>query len=367
MTIYEAVREKILKGEYGIGQRIPTESKLAADFSASRITVSRALRDLAQQGYIRRRRGAGSFVCRLNQQQNHLFGWVAAASGGILVSIGDELGHAVRSNGNGLMICKCSPTDYEAMIENVEEFCQQCISQKVSGIFFAPLEIPKDYEEVNTRIAQTFKNINIPVVLIDRDICRYPHRSDFDLVGINDIHAGYVLTEHLINLGHRRIHYIARSYHEPMSTVTARIIGYEKALNHHDIEAPADWIHFGELADSGFVQEIIRDYDVDAFVCANDDVAAHVMRHLLGSDIRVPDDIAVVGMGNESWCNLLPVSITTMRHPCMELADAATRLMLERIQNPQMPPKEVQIACRLVVRKSCGSKLPGNKPVPSTS
>ena len=77
--------------------------------------------------------------------------------------------------------------------------------------FFAPYELVPEKEEANRRMAVMLREAGIPVVLLDRDLTPFPSRSDFDVVGIDNIAGGHLLGEHLLKLGCRRIHFTRRS------------------------------------------------------------------------------------------------------------------------------------------------------------
>jgi len=62
LEIYNALSRDISSGRWGAGARLPSESELVKTFGVSRITVSRAMRDLQNDGIVERRAGAGSFV-----------------------------------------------------------------------------------------------------------------------------------------------------------------------------------------------------------------------------------------------------------------------------------------------------------------
>ena len=102
------------------------------------------------------------------------------------------------------------------------------MAKKVSGVFFAPLELTPEKDAINRRIASIFDRAGIPLVLLDRDLVPYPGRSQYDLVGIDNRRAGYVLAAHLLQRGCRRVVFVGRPRSAP--TVDARISGYREAL-----------------------------------------------------------------------------------------------------------------------------------------
>lgn len=92
---------------------------------------------------------------------------------------------------------------------------QSFIRQTVAEVFFAPLELKSDKDQINQSIINIFENTGIPIVLLDRDIVAFPRRSRFDLVSINNVRAGFLITEHLMRLGCRRIDFLARPNSAP--------------------------------------------------------------------------------------------------------------------------------------------------------
>ena len=70
-----------------------------------------------------------------------------------------------------------SPGASQDVEMQARELCEQWIAKKVSGVFFAPLELTSDRDRINERIAELFIASNIPVVLLDRDVVPYPERS----------------------------------------------------------------------------------------------------------------------------------------------------------------------------------------------
>ena len=88
------------------------------------------------------------------------------------------------------------------------ELCQQWVAKKVSGVFFAPLELSGDNELINWRITEMLQQSSFAVVLLDRDLVPFPQRSRYDLVGIDNRRAAYVLTMHLVDRGCKRVVFV---------------------------------------------------------------------------------------------------------------------------------------------------------------
>jgi LacI family transcriptional regulator len=208
----------------------------------------------------------------------------------------------------------------------------------------------------NRRLAEALREAGVPVVLLDRDLLPFPGRSDFDLVGIDNLTGGCLLAEHLIKLGCRRLRFVAR----PLSaaTVDARIAGVREALVRHNIEPEARWVWHGDPADTKFVRSLVAGRMADAFICANDDTAAVLLRSLEAAGIRVPQDARVVGFDDVKYATLVSPPLTTMHQPCRDIAMVAFRTMVERITDPTLPARNLMLTPSLVIRESCGAYLP---------
>jgi GntR family transcriptional regulator of arabinose operon len=190
-------------------------------------------------------------------------------------------------------------------------------------------------------------------VLLDRCLELYPQRSKYDLVGIDNRRTGYLATEHLIKVGAKRIAFFSRPNSAP--TVDARIAGYREALLLQPERAARDLVNIGDATDPKFVKLILKKQRPDAFLCANDLTAGNLMHTLISLGQTIPKDIRIVGIDDVRYARLLPVPLTTMHQPCRDIGRIAMAVMLDRIANPDLPPRDVLLRCELVVRKSCGA------------
>jgi DNA-binding LacI/PurR family transcriptional regulator len=355
------LRAEIAGGQYGIGQRLPSEPQLVKQFSVSRPTIARALLDLEREGLIERRAGSGTYVR----------GTVAAATSvstrqlGLLIPglgtteifelICGELASLSRVHDYTLLWGGSTHPhrDCDSSLEHAEELCQQFIDRKVSGVFFAPYELVSELEPANRCLAESLRRAGVPVVLLDRDFLPFPSRSNFDLAGLDNMAAGYLLTEHLIKLGARKLYFVARPYSAP--TVDARIAGVREALLRHRLEPEAGWIRLGDPADPKFVRGLVAGKHADALVCANDNTAAITLRALCAIGVKVPRDVRVAGFDDANYATLVSPALTTVHQPCRDIAVAAFGAMLDRIAEPTLPARSLLLTPRLVVRESCGA------------
>jgi LacI family transcriptional regulator len=367
--ISRQLRADIAAGRYGPDQRLPSEPQLVKSFGVSRPTVARALLDLQREGLIERRAGSGTYVrvrtstVETTRQLGLLVPGLETTE--IFGLICGELASLARVHEYSLLWGGSTHPrqDTDASLGHAEEICQQFIERRVSGVFFAPFELVPEQVQANRRLAEKLRQAGIPVVLLDRDLVSFPNRSDFDLVGIDNVGAGFLLADHLLRLGCERLCFVARPLSAP--TVDARIAGAREALVRRRIEVAPDWVRVGEPTDLKFVRSITAGHQVDACICANDFTAAALLRALETIGLRVPHDVRVVGFDDVKYATLLSVALTTIHQPCRDIAVIAFRAMLQRIADPGLPTRSLALTPTLVVRESCGAYLhPGHHNTP---
>ena len=350
------LREAIDSGILKPGDKLQTEAELGKVYQASRITVARAVNELTQQGLVSRRAGSGTHVLPRAESQGLVFGLLIPDLGRteIFEPICQGMMRSPLAKNHSLLWGHAMG-ESEQQGHEAEQLCAQYIHQKVSGVFFAPLEYTASRQEVNRRIAEALEGAGIPIVLLDRCYARYPERSRHDLVGIDNRAVGYVLTRHLIRVGAKRPAFISLAH--SAATVSARIAGYREALRAFDLCTGEDLVCEGDTADAGFVQRVLRDLRPDAILCANDLLAGQLIATLNGLGIDVPHEMRVTGVDDVKYASLLPVPLTTQHQNCHDIGAMALSTMLQRVANPGMPVCDVLLQTTTVVRASCGAGL----------
>jgi DNA-binding LacI/PurR family transcriptional regulator len=353
--IYQTLKGAIASGEYKSGERLPSEADLSKTFSASRMTVNRALRELQLGGIIDRRAGSGSYV-RPKIVSNYTFGLLIPELGQteIFEPICRGMARAQETDGHHALLWGQSLPDVEHKASQSAELCRQLVAKKVSGVFFAPLELTPGKDAVNQKIVETFREAGMPVVLLDRDIVAYPARSGYDLVGIDNRRAGYAITSHLQDVGCKRIAFVARPGSAP--TVDARIAGYREAMLNTETGWTPDFVCRIDPLAKDAVRKLIDRLKPDGIICANDFTAANLMKTLSQLKIAVPQQIRLCGIDDVKYANLLAVPLTTVHQPCEQMGAEAIAAMIQRIRNPDIPARDILLDFHLVVRESSGTK-----------
>lgn len=183
---------------------------------------------------------------------------------------------------------------------------------------------------------------NLPLVTLDRPV------ADRDAVFADHVAGGALVAAHLRELGLERVALLHGA--NDIASARARRRGF---LTEFDPLEPV-W-----EAQSGFAHELpgavlrrLRAGGFDAVACANDAVAVGVVRALRQLGARVPEDVSVVGFDDIPWAGLVDPPLTTVRQPLAAIGAAATRLLLERMADPERAARQVVLPVELVVRGS---------------
>ena len=357
--VFEALKEEILSGKYDARRRLPSEAQLVQRFCISRPTVSRALRDLKAAGFLDRRPGSGTYLSSTARQTSGYFGMIIPGHGTteIFTPICAEIARRSQQVGYTLLWGDSSSTDLETRGNQALDLCTQYARQEVAGVFLEPLELIPGREAINQEIIRSLSSKRIPVVLLDRDIVRFPERSAYDLVGIDNLTAGYRLADHLIRNGARRITFVSRPGSAP--TVLQRIAGVHDALLNAGIHWTPEQIAYGNPDDASFVRSLVgksAKQRPDAVICANDATAACLLVTFSNLGIRVPNDIRLASFDDVQYAKLLSPPLTTIHQPCEQIGAVAVQTLLQRIREPNTPSREILLDAPLVIRRSCGAR-----------
>lgn len=198
----------------------------------------------------------------------------------------------------------------------------------------------------------------LPVLLVNRITKRYTG----SLVVTDNFQAGYIATRHLINLGHKRIGFLA-GQHKNSTASSQRIGGYKQALSNYQLEYHEDYCLFDldwrmdtgyAAAKSIFSQKSSRTKDnfPSAFLLANDLLALGFMDYCGTHDIRIPHDISIVSFDNIAYARLSQIQLTTVSQHVETMSEEAAKLMLQLMTDPPEEPKRVILEPTLIVRNT---------------
>ena len=202
----------------------------------------------------------------------------------------------------------------------------------------------------------------IPYVSILR-----PELSGTWTVNSDDFEGGRLATQHLIQLGHKRIAHFSGD--DSVTTSKPRLLGYKHAMEAAGlssdpslvVKASFDWRAGYQAAKS--ILEMPAARRPSAIFAANDLCAEGVMRALRECGARVPDDFAVVGYDDTWFSTMTQPALTSVRMPISEMGAMAVQMLVDRVEGREVANPHPVLPVSLTVRASCGT--PGYVPPPN--
>jgi LacI family repressor for deo operon, udp, cdd, tsx, nupC, and nupG len=216
------------------------------------------------------------------------------------------------------------------------------LRRRVDG--FLVISLPTETEGVS----EIF-DLDQPVVLIDTD------HDGCSSIGIDDVAGARMAVQHLINLGHERIALISgRPRPTPFRPEDNRFIGYRDTMIEAGLRIDPDLEACGHFTIEGgeraMTTLLARANPPTAVFAMSDEMAFGALRSLRAHGLEPGRDVSVVGFDGHEMSEHL--DLTTVVQPVEEIGARAARLLLERLDDPQAPPKHDVLPLDMVVRGS---------------
>ncbi|MGV9932284.1 LacI family DNA-binding transcriptional regulator [Streptomyces olivaceoviridis] len=238
--------------------------------------------------------------------------------------------------------------------------------RRVDGMIVAPSAEPGDLVGYLRRHA-------VPTVFLDRLVdaramedrapgdgadgaAASPSTPYFDQVCAESAAPTALLVTHLAGLGHRRIALVAGL--PGLSTTSERVSGYREGLTAAGLAYDERLLVSGNSESAGAERataDLLALPDPPtALVTANNAMTIGALRALRRHGRSVPDDLALCCFDDFAWADLFSPRLTAIAQPSRELGARAVRVLLDRLAEPDRPPRTVRLPCAFVHRTSCG-------------
>jgi GntR family transcriptional regulator, arabinose operon transcriptional repressor len=346
-----AIKQRILKGEFGYRSKLPSDNTFASMYSISRPTIAKALCELNTEGLVERRVGDGTYVIfRPSENLNIglLVPGLREADSLFTPTCVHLASYAHQNNVNLMWGLSVSNNDVQ-LRDKISETAQQYIDSKIACVVYSPYSSGYEDDNFNQTILNEFDKAKIPVVLFEADIVRFPNRSKFDLVTTDNFRAGFLITQHLLESGSKRVDFISQSV-LPYSA-DLRIQGYQNALLQKGIIPQKNWVHNVNPDNFSAYPELFHP-PVEAVICINDSLAAKYLNEFSNHFLRDTDDIKVTGFDGSPLSHYLNPPLTTFQHSCEQLSRLLFQVLMDRIRNKNSPPRTVFANGTLIIRQS---------------
>jgi LacI family transcriptional regulator len=216
------------------------------------------------------------------------------------------------------------------------------------GLILSPLR-------VTDSLLVELRRPRVPTVVIGT----LPDDVPVDNVRADSARGVGLAVRHLIDTGRTSVGFI----NGPTDTVPgkARQRGFDRAVRRLGLDRTrCPTVHAEDFtfeAGRAAVQQLLAGHRSDAVVCANDLLAIGAMHELVGMGLTVPTDVAVAGMDDTDLAGMILPGLTSVNLGSADRGTIAASLLLERIKDPDRPPRRITVAPRLVVRGSTAAPL----------
>lgn len=326
---------------------------IARDLGVSVITVSKALRDHSDISAETRARVLKR-VSELNYRPNLAARSLVTGRTYMMGLVIPDLVHTffsemarglsgvLRNSGYTLVI---SSSEQDPELER--QAIDQLISRRVDVLFVASTQWT----------VESFRRVEeagIPYILVDRTFAGLAA----NFVGVNDEHVGTIATEHLIEIGCRKIAHISAP---SLSPVLGRLEGYRKMLERHGMFVRPEYVvntarvdELGEDSGHEAAKKLLKLRPrPDGIFCYNDPVAMGAMTAILDAGLRIPEDVALIGCGNLHFSRFLRVPLSSVDQQSANIGQRAANLALNLVgADSPVQPKAILLEPKLVVRAS---------------
>ncbi|HHY82429.1 MAG TPA: GntR family transcriptional regulator [Clostridiales bacterium] len=344
---YKAVKDFIEKGiaagEYLPGDKLPNENELTEMLGVSSITVKKAMAELVNEGVISRIPGKGSFV---NEIRNN-----AAQSSqkliAFLLSCQDVNDSSCMQIMMGVQSCLASG-GYSMIVEHPGDdpdrelqIIMRLLDNHVAGFILFSANPERSIDNYIY-----LRNKNIPYVLLDRWVDYLPANS----VACNNHDGAFSAVEYLIELGHRKIGFVADNFY--LSSEKERYRGYCNALKMASIPVEKRIVFCDPESDYSRIMEAVKNKELTALFAVNDRKGLELLNMLLDNGISIPDDVSIMGFDDYEASKYARIPLSTVRQHFEREGYIAAQILLDTIKGYKTRYNKILVGTEIVIRSS---------------
>lgn len=335
--VKQKVKAWIIEGKVLPGEKIYSENELVKMFEVSRHTVRQAVGDLVHEGWLYREQGAGTFVStKSSQTQVQPVSSIGKNIGVITTYISDYIFPSIikgiesylSAHGYSLTLA-CTDNDPEKEKQCLEAM----INRDIDGLIVEPTR-SSNYNP-NLHYYLEMEQNNIQYLMINQF---YPQLNPPNII-VNDEKGGFIATEHLIKLGHKKVVGLFKS--DDLQGLN-RMQGFIRAFREYDTPFFSEMIITYTTEEKEVtLLEKLKDVLISeqkrptGIVCYNDEIAINVLNLLRELEIKVPDDISIVGYDDSYLTEASEIKITSVTHPKMEMGIEAAKWIVAAVENSE--------------------------------
>jgi LacI family transcriptional regulator len=351
LSIANELRSRVLKGEWGSGQKIASENELANEFNVCRVTVKKSLRELELEGLLTSQQGKGRYVV---DQKSRNKSWVV----GLLLFDQSQLASPVtlaRLEGIQAVASQAGYHIHVVAMNTARDSGEMALASLINAVNVDGMIVVTQ----QAKAAQVERLSQLaPVVWLDHSTVG-PR-----LQGVEEDHIGgaFAAARHLIELGHRRIALLTAN--ENFSIACAQREGVRLAMR--EMIAARQGQFYTLFGQSSFNIEAGRELGrrflelpdrPTAIISGSDELATGIYQILTQKGLCVPKDVSLVGWNDMLTLEQIPLPMTSVKIDFRKVASQAIRRLFRMIDGQEeiTPVEDDLISAELIVRKSTAS------------
>ena len=307
--VKEALYSRIIDGYWPRGEAIPSERNLSELMGVSRITVIRALKELTDDGILRRERGRGTFVAEQNMQQHdrRRVGVVIHQAELFIDSFFSDIFLGIQKAAEQLGF-ELILLPYHDNAEGVREsfFCINNAWQKKLGSMIVAVE------EIDETELEHLREQKIPFVMINKQLTKV----EGDWLAVDWELGMYKLVKLLLKAGYRNFGVLGGLLSK-LPSDREKYVGIQRALTEANLPIPfahfREWPYEKRNEAAEAAGKLVRDMKKPgAILCADDHFGVQVIKSCYQLNLRIPQDVAVTGTGDFNIANNIHPGLTTV-------------------------------------------------------
>ncbi len=268
----------------------------------------------------------------------------------MFVSVIQGIEGVLREEGYHIILASANNVEREiSAIETLRD-------QQVDGFIFMAVSVHYPESHLDQLQAE-----EIPFVVINRSL----DNTTISQISFDDYGAAREATQHLIDLGHRAIGTVTGPRQESKAkmrhrSAVQRYAGWYEALQNNGLDVVDDWILPGQYTYEGGYEAGQRLLALPtrptAVFAANDDMSIGLFKAFYDADVRIPDAMSVITIGDPPFAAYTGPALTTFALPVIEAGQVAARMLVNWLGNGRPDqPSNIVLKCTPRIRDSCAA------------
>lgn len=234
--------------------------------------------------------------------------------------------------------------------ESELRFAQLLMQKQVAGIIIVS-------EILNNDVLAFLDMSRVPFVYLNK----YYNVLESPNVSINNKEASQKVMKYLVDLGHKRIAYVTQEKDVELTIEKHKLEAYREWMNDLNentivFEVDGHEIEDGYELGNRIVERLLEE-NITAVYCCEDEIAIGLINYLYDHNIKVPEEISVVGYGDITQASYFRPMLTTIKEPYYDIGAVSIRRILKVLQGEKVEEQTIVLPVQLIFRDSCSSPI----------